>query len=68
MEHRRTELIDKRRRSLLSQIDVARKVGVSQTYYSLIERGYYDPSDEVASKLTDMFGLETNYFERNKSN
>lgn len=59
------ELLRKRRNeSKMSQIAVAANVGISQALYSLIELGYYAPSEEVAGKLCQMFNLDADYFDR----
>lgn len=40
----------------LTQADLARKVGVSQMYVSLIEAGKREPSPEVVQRLRKILG------------
>lgn len=59
---KREALILRRRQSLLSQYEVAVRVGISQSKYSLIENGYANPSREEAAVLCELFDLEADYF------
>lgn len=40
----------------LKQHDMAEKLGVSQSYYSLIESGKRIPNNELVSKLNKLIG------------
>ena len=60
---KRELLSTKRRQSLMPQIEVAAKIGASQSQYSNIENGYAKPSEEQASALIEMFDLPNDYFE-----
>lgn len=59
---KREALILRRRQSLLNQYEVAVRVGISQSKYSLIENGYANPSKEEAAILCELFDLESDYF------
>lgn len=41
----------------LSQYDVARRLGCSQSRFSLIENGHEPPNDADLAKLVDLFGV-----------
>jgi len=41
-----------------NQLDVARRVGISQTQLSLIENRYVDPSPELRAKLARALGVD----------
>jgi len=47
-----------RRLAQVSQRNLARMSGVSDSYLSQIERGNYRPSPQVVKALADAFGLE----------
>ena len=59
---KRELLILKRKQSLMSQIAIASKIGMSQAQYSYIENGYADPDGDQADKLIEMLGLPDDYF------
>ena len=59
---KREALILRRRQSLLNQYEVAVRVGISQSKYSLIENGYANPSKEEATVLCELFDLAPDYF------
>ncbi|HHW14363.1 MAG TPA: helix-turn-helix domain-containing protein [Firmicutes bacterium] len=52
----RVALIQARRRAGLSQQQVAEAVGVSRSFYTLIERGCRTPSLAVALRIAEFFG------------
>ena len=62
---KREQLILKRKQSLVPQMKVAAMLGISQSQYSNIENGYVNPSEDIASKLVEMFDLDADYFEVN---
>ena len=55
----RTWLIDLREKHNLTQADVAKKLNVTQGYYSLIEKGerQADLNLSIAEKLSKMFNI-----------
>ncbi|MDI6871196.1 MAG: helix-turn-helix transcriptional regulator [Bacillota bacterium] len=55
----RKALIETRRRAGLSQKDVAEAVGISRSFYTLIERGTRNPSLPVALRIARFFGADT---------
>lgn len=63
---KRTLLISKRRRKLITQQAVAAAVGISQAQYSNIENGYSTPSPHVAESLVEMFRLRKDYFDEER--
>jgi len=46
----------------MTQFDVCRKIKISQTAYSQIERGLFTPSEKVQKKLIKLFDLPPDYF------
>lgn len=52
----RVALIGARRRAGLSQQQVAEAVGISRSFYTLIERGCRTPSLAVALRIAGFFG------------
>lgn len=60
---KREHLALMRRKSLMSQQEVAMNIGISQAQYSNIENGYSVPCAQVAEKLIDMFNLNSDYFD-----
>ena len=59
---KRKELILLRRKNLLSQYEVACRLGISQSQYSLIENGYVKPSEEATTILAELLGINPEYF------
>lgn len=51
----------KKLRGKLSQSDFAAKIGTKQTTYSSWERGNKEPSLEVVSQISTLFGVTTDY-------
>lgn len=41
----------------LSQKEVAERLGVSRQWYSLIDSGRLRPTEEMAAKIADIFGI-----------
>lgn len=60
---KREDLIQRRKTALMSQNEVAVKLGISQARYSLIENGYYNPNPKQAEILLELFGIEPKYFQ-----
>lgn len=57
-------LIQKRKRALLTQADVARRSGISQPSYNAIEQGKTDPKPETAKKISAVLEFEwTRFYE-----
>jgi transcriptional regulator with XRE-family HTH domain len=54
---RRAFLISKRKALGMSQRDVAKALGISQSYYAHIERGSRDPGFRLAIKIADFFSF-----------
>lgn len=50
-------LRDARRDKGMTQVEAAQKLGVSQTYLSLFEKGKRTPSGRLAKKVVDLFGM-----------
>lgn len=46
----------------LTQGEVARKIGISVSYYTQIERGTRNPSGRTAFLIASFFGIEMAYF------
>ena len=61
---KRDLLCERRKRALLTQLELASRLGISQTQFSLVERGYTKPDAELAEQLTKMFDLPENYFDQ----
>ncbi|MGE5553937.1 MAG: helix-turn-helix transcriptional regulator [Betaproteobacteria bacterium] len=55
----RKALIEARRRAGLSQKEVAAAVGVSRSFYTLVERGSRNPSLPVALRIARFFDTDT---------
>lgn len=51
-----------RKKKYLTQKDVADQVGISNTYYSLIETGLRRPSPPVAQKLASVLGFPNEWY------
>ncbi len=47
-----------RRRRLLSQAELAKRVGISRNYVSMIERGIADPGYAIVVELCDYLGID----------
>jgi putative transcriptional regulator len=41
-----------------SQQSVAQKLGISQTFYSMIERGERNPTLSLAKQIANLFGVD----------
>jgi putative transcriptional regulator len=54
---KRNYLLKKRKEMMLTQSQVAEKLGISQVYYSELERGVKNPSLEVAIIVADFFEI-----------
>ncbi len=50
-----------RRKAGITQIDLAYRIFVSESYIALIESGKRNPSIEIVSKLADVFHVTTDY-------
>lgn len=50
-----------REQARLTQIDVAKKLGVTNGAISGYERNYRDPDTETLRKLADLYGVTTNW-------
>ena len=48
----------------LSQWDVAKSLGCSQTLISIWEKDYKTPSDEMKKKLSQLLGIRTEVLKR----
>lgn len=46
-----------RKRPPMTQVELAEKLGIDQTYVSLIERGLRKPSDELIPRLAKALGI-----------
>ncbi len=51
-----------RKEKLMSQKEVAKQAGISNTYYSLIESGARRPSPPVAQKLASALGFSEEWY------
>lgn len=49
-----------RKKMRLSQKDVAKKLGISRSMYTLIENGNRNPSIKVLKKMINVFGDQIN--------
>ena len=64
----RNELNQARKKKRLGQVDVCVLVqeetgaSISQSQFSLIEKGYRDPTRPIAKALIKLFNLDKNYF------
>jgi len=54
----RTQLVAARKKAGLSQGEIARRVGVSRQFYSMVENGVKNPSLEVAFRIADVLGAD----------
>ena len=48
-----------------SQARLGAEIGVSQTQYLYIEKGYRDPSQEMKKLIADQLGIDVETFDRN---
>ena len=63
-QKKRAYMIMRRKQNLMSQIEVAKTLGISQAQYSYIENGYADPDEAQAKTLISMLGLPDDYFDK----
>lgn len=61
-------LRDARKSKRLTQIEVAKSVGVSRAYYADVERGRYNPSLKLMSKLAELLSINLNFLKKNDGN
>lgn len=54
---KREKLITFRKKSNLTQVQVADMVAINRSHYGFIENGERNPSYEVAHKISDVFGV-----------
>lgn len=52
------DLKEKRTKLKLTQEDVAKKVGITRPYYTLIEAGERQPSPYIAQKIAEIYGFD----------
>jgi len=45
----------------ISQTQMGRKIGMTETYISAMERGSIYPSDDVISRLSTIFGIRSDW-------
>lgn len=57
-------LRDARKRKRLTQTEVAESVGVSRAYYADVERGRYNPSLKLMSKLAKLLNINLNFLKK----
>lgn len=50
-----------REKAGLTQLELSSMVGVSRAYYADIERGRYNPSLKVLTRLADILGIDLNF-------
>lgn len=65
----RNYLKDLRAKKSLTQLDVAKKLNITESYYSLIENGERQQkmTIDLAQKLADVFGVSLEYiFEKER--
>lgn len=60
----REKLREMRKRNLYTQISLAEELRIAQSTYQMIESGYRMPNETVRVTLCDMFGLDSDYFEK----
>ena len=61
-------LRDARKSKRLTQAEVAESVGVSRAYYADVERGRYNPSLKLMSKLAKLLNINLNFLKKNDGN
>jgi transcriptional regulator with XRE-family HTH domain len=54
-------LAELRKSKSLKPVEVAYKVGISESYVSLIERGLRSPSYDVLLKFADLYGVTLDF-------
>jgi DNA-binding XRE family transcriptional regulator len=54
------QLISMRKRQGLSQLTLAKNIGVSRTYFSLLENKHYTPSVTLVEKWCQALGCKLN--------
>ena len=52
----------------LTQLELSSMVDVSRAYYADIERGRYNPSLKVLTRLADILGIDLNFLKLNDGN
>ena len=57
-----------REKAGLTQLELSSMVGVSSAYYADIERGRYNPSLKVLTRLADILGIDLNFLKLNDGN
>lgn len=57
-----------REKAGLTQLELSSMVGVSRAYYADIERGRYNPSLKVLTRLADILGIDLNFLKLNDGN
>lgn len=60
---KRDLLILRRKQVPMNQMEIAAQLGISQAQYSNIENGYVTPNKAIAKKITEMLGLDSDYFD-----
>lgn len=61
-------LREARKSKRLTQTEVAKSVGVSRAYYADVERGRYNPSLKLMSKLAKLLSINLNFLKKNDGN
>ncbi len=54
------KFVDVRKSKKMTQAIAARQIGIQQSYLSKIETGRHLPSEEIISKICDVYGIEVN--------
>ena len=57
-------LRDARKSKRMTQNEVAEKVGVSRTYYADVERGRYNPSLALMTRLAKLLNINLNFLKQ----
>ncbi|MGX1902020.1 helix-turn-helix transcriptional regulator [Thermolongibacillus altinsuensis] len=47
----------------MTQVEISKKLGISQSLYSLIENGKRKPSKEIAEKIERLFGVSMHFID-----
>ncbi|MGI6326691.1 MAG: helix-turn-helix transcriptional regulator [Saccharofermentanales bacterium] len=58
----RVWLIERRKKQQMTQLAVARKIGITRAYYAQLELASRSPSIKVAKKLADVLDFEWTVF------